>query len=61
MPKPKKSKPKPFMAKYEIPLPKEITAEEFQAAITGTGPKTTSTGGFGGTPSDTAADGDIDW
>ena len=49
------------MAKYEIPLPKEITAEEFQAAITGTGPKTTSTGGFGGTPSDTAADGDIDW
>lgn len=59
--KTKKDVPKPFMAKFEIPLPKEVTEEEFNAKITGTGPKSTSTGGHGGIPPDTAVDGDIDF
>jgi len=58
---PADERPKPFMAKFEVPLPKEVNEAEFNAKLTGTGPKTTHTGGFGGGPSDTAADVDIDF
>lgn len=52
---------KPLIGKFEIPLPKNISEEEFKAQITGTGPKATGTGGVGGIPPDTAADVDVDF
>lgn len=57
----KPEKPKPFTAKFEVPLPKQISEAEFKASITGTGPKATGTGGVGGLPPDTAADVDVDF
>jgi hypothetical protein len=58
---PADDRPKPFMAKFEVPMPKDITEAEFNAKLTGTGPKTTHTGGFGTSPPDTAADVDVDF
>ncbi len=38
------SKPKPMMAKFEVPLPQAMSEEDFKASVTGTGPKPTRTG-----------------
>jgi hypothetical protein len=57
----KKDRPKPLIAKFEVQLPPDVAEEEFNARITGTGPRSTRTGGVGGTPADTAADVDVDW
>ena len=52
---------KPLIGKFEVLLPREVNEEEFKAKITGTGPKSTSTGGVGGAPADSAADLDVDF
>ena len=49
---------KPFLAKFEFPLP-SVAAEEFDVRATGTGPRSTSTGY---PPNeDTNGDVDVDW
>jgi hypothetical protein len=52
---------KPLIAKFEVQLPKSVAESEFKAAVTGTGPTSTGTGGVGGLPPDTAADVDVDF
>lgn len=53
-------RPKPFMAKFEIPMPPGTTDEQIAAAAP-TGPKTTNTPPVGNIPADTHLDGDWGW
>jgi len=57
----KEQQPKPLIGKFEIPLPEIVSEEEFNARISGTGPKPSSSYMGENMPPDIGADMDIDF